>query len=156
MEAFANHTPVESQCIIFSHYGYTPYLDYTLGCAAKTNPNVRKVLLGDGRNKAVADRNGWEHFLYSDFLSPNHERFHDIFKPIRGNLSAPNDKWLKFVFERWLHIDGFIRSEGINRFWHFDSDTMIVRNLENYSSLMNDYDYTTQCNGMQHKKAGIM
>jgi hypothetical protein len=42
----------------------------------------------------------------------------------------------------------FVSSENIKRFWMFDSDTMIVRSLEEYEEKLLMFDNTEQCNGI--------
>ncbi|WP_170403295.1 hypothetical protein [Ruegeria arenilitoris] len=108
--------------------------------------------MGDDSNRAIADQEGWQHFNYLDFRSDLHDEFERVFCPVQGdehrrNLQFRGGKdWLRFVFERWFHIHGFAQSQNIERFWHFDSDTMILKNLERYEELLERYDYTTQCN----------
>ena len=55
--------------------------------------------------------------------------------------------WLKFVFERWFAIEYFLRRNEIDRFWHFDSDTMILDDLRLYKKRIEEYDFSVQCNG---------
>jgi hypothetical protein len=136
--------------IIFSHYGNASYLDYTLACAHQTNPNTRLIFLGDASNVNIAIKNGWEHFNYLDFRSKLQQRFNDVFQHIQGkkhtHIKNGND-WLRYVFERWFFIEAFATLKSINRFWHFDSDTMILKNLEPFNLEILDMDFTVQCNG---------
>ncbi|MEM1005872.1 MAG: hypothetical protein AAGK26_10835 [Pseudomonadota bacterium] len=138
--------------LVFCHYGNAAYLQYTLRCARRTNPDSRLVLLGDDENKATARNAGWEHFDYRDFRSNRQDDFNSVYKPIQGRkhkrlhqFKGKKD-WLKFVFERWYHIEGFVTENSFDRFWHFDSDTMILRKLAGYERALSRYDYTTQCN----------
>lgn len=136
--------------IIFSHYGHSSYLDYTLACAKMTNPNARLIFLGDEANKHVAEKNGWEHYSYINYESVFQQRFRDVFKHVQGRQHAhiKNGKdWLRYVFERWFYIEGFLKKEGIKKFWHFDSDTMIIQSLNEHEEELSEYDFTVQCNG---------
>lgn len=53
--------------IIFSHYGFSSFLKYTLACARFTNPKARLIFLGDENNRSVACQEGWEHYLFKDY-----------------------------------------------------------------------------------------
>lgn len=136
--------------ILFSHYGYSSYLEYSLKCARKTNPEARLILLGDEYNADVAKRNNWEHYLFRDFSSRSQARFDQSFKHVQGrkhNHIKNGVDWLRYVFERWFFIDGFMKREKINRLWHFDSDTMILKNLQAFDASLLEYDFSVQCNG---------
>ncbi|MEL6608544.1 MAG: hypothetical protein AAFO93_06505 [Pseudomonadota bacterium] len=135
--------------LIFSHFGNSWYLRHTLALARQTNPNRRLVLLGDKANRNVALKNGWEHAHFADFRAPSHDSFDAHFRMVEG----PDHKsykgkvnWLRYVFERWYHIEGFAAREGIDRFWHFDTDTMILRDLSDFEPELAHVDFTVQCN----------
>jgi hypothetical protein len=55
--------------------------------------------------------------------------------------------WLKFVFRRWFLIEEFLRREGIDAFWTFDSDTLIISPLARKEARFTDVAATTQCRG---------
>lgn len=137
--------------LIFTHYGFSSYLEYTLKIAQQSNQNSKLIFLGDKSNRAVAHKNYWEHYdinLDSD-LSQLHKRFLNCYRDIQGknHLSHRNGKnWLKYVFERWFYIYDYCLKHEINKFWHFDSDTLILKNLNNYSYLFKKYEFSTQCN----------
>ncbi len=136
--------------IIFSHYGYSTYLEYTLSCAKKTNPNARFIFLGDQDNADVARRHGWEHYEFSAFRSVFHPRFEAVFRHVKGPLaiSEKNGRdWLRYVTERWLFLEAFANQFDIRRFWHFDSDTMILQDIEPHDQALKDFDFSVQCNG---------
>lgn len=135
--------------IIFTHFGYSSYLEWTLRCARRTNPKVRCILIGDAENKDVASRCGFEHFDLNDFSSLKRSRFNEVFKHVQGvqHVSVRNGRdWLRYVFERWFVVHEFIRREGVADFWHFDSDTMILEDLQKYKPALIFVDSTTQCN----------
>jgi hypothetical protein len=138
--------------LIFCHYGNAPYLKFTFRCARRTNPDRRLVLLGDDSNRKTALDEGWDHFDYREFRSESQDEFDQVYSPIQGkafrekhNIRGGKD-WLKFVFERWYHVEGFAKTHSYDRFWHFDSDTMVLRNLDEYEAPLQPYDYTTHCN----------
>ena len=135
--------------LIFTHFGYSSYLEHTLSCARMTNPNARLVMLGDRDNYDVAVKYGWEHFNYESFTSEFHARFIRAFRHVQGKKHKPiknGRDWLRYVFERWFFIAGFIENEAINRFWHFDSDTMVLQDLQSYERDLTWVDFTVQCN----------
>lgn len=140
-----------SPVILFTHFGYSSYLEFTLAAAKKTNPEARLIFLGDQENRVAALKNGWEHYLYTDYPSDLSPQFEVLFHHVQGPKHSPikNGKdWLRYVFERWFYIDGFIKKEKIQRFWHFDSDTMILQNLEPHNQQLSNIDFTVQCNGI--------
>lgn len=135
--------------IIFTHFGYSSYLEYTLACARKTNPDARLILLGDQFNVGAALKHGWEHFSFNNYTSRFHDRFNKVFRHIQGREHNPiknNQDWLRYVFERWYFIEGFLTQESIQRFWHFDSDTMILQDLKIHQDNLSKVDFTVQCN----------
>jgi len=40
--------------------------------------------------------------------------------------------WLQYVFARWFYMEDFLLQSGVERVWHFDSDTMLLSNLGYY------------------------
>lgn len=136
--------------LIFTHYGYSSYLDYTLACLRKTNPDARLVLLGDEDNADVARRNDWEHRLLFEAPGDLQARFGRVFRHVQGVKHDPirnGRDWLRYVFERWFFIEGFVRQESIDRFWHFDSDTMVLQDLGPHGDALDGIDFSVQCNG---------
>lgn len=136
--------------VIFSHYGDSSYLKYALACARKTNKDSRLILLGDQLNRDTALASGWEHYAFDDFRGEAHDRFNRVFRHVQGkkhgHLRAGRD-WLRYVFERWFFIEGFCVESNIDRFWHFDSDTMILQSLVEHDENLSGVDFTVQCNG---------
>jgi hypothetical protein len=138
--------------IIFSHYGNIDYLAKSLLCASITNPAKRKILIGDRSNKYTAIANGWEHVAMDEIGSSLLEEFNRSFVYVRGKYHVINKNdgdWLRFVFKRWYIIQKFCEDNQIERFWHFDSDVMILEDLRLFEpSLVSNFSYTTQCNAM--------
>lgn len=140
---------MDRQIIIYSHYGYSDYLDYSLACAKKTNPLARLIFLGDESNKEIAHKHGWEHFYFENYNGDLNKRFCSAFKHIQGKNHNPikNGKdWLTYVFQRWFFIENFVAEQNIVRFWHFDSDTMLLRDLEYFAKTLSSFEFTVQCN----------
>jgi len=83
------------------------------------------------------------------FASPKSEKFQRVFRHVRGRdhgVITNGQDWLRYVFVRWFYLEEFLRQQGIDRFWHVDSDTMILADLQRYVGRIN-FDFTTQCNG---------
>lgn len=141
-----NHNPP----IIFTHQGFSDYLSFTLSSCTKSNPDKSRIFLGDEANKDVAKLNDWFHYSLEDLHSRKRDEFNAWFKWIKGKDHNPvrgGKDWLRYVFERWFCIEEFLERSGIKEFWHFDSDTMILKSLAYYEDKINHYsiDCTTQC-----------
>ncbi|MEN9782273.1 MAG: hypothetical protein RL208_423 [Pseudomonadota bacterium] len=140
--------------VIFCHYGDSEYLKYTLKSFKITNPGKRCILLGDKLNINVALQAGWEHFNFSEFSYGERrvDLFNSVFVPIYGKRAtifrSGSDFWVKFVSLRWFVMVNFARRNFIDRFWTFDSDTMMVCDLEKIEGqFIERYDFTEQCFG---------
>lgn len=94
-----------------------------------------------------------DHFLFEDFGSQNLvKEFDTVFQIIQGERHrftklGGMDWWLRFVFRRWFLIGEFIRQQGIDSFWTFDSDTILLANLSQRAERLSDFDATIQCKG---------
>lgn len=137
--------------IIYTHYGNTSYLTNSLQCATKSNPCAKRILIGDEFNKKLALEAGWEHYCFEDITSKLRDKFNSVFKIVQGrnhNHMKNGKNWLKYVFERWFIVEEYCRRENISEFWHFDSDVMILKNLDDYAEKLksNGVNYTKQCN----------
>ena len=131
--------------IIFIHYSDSEYLRYSLSLAKKTNPDKRVILLGDESNKHY-EKYGIEHYMFEDyFKGPEVETFERVYQFIAGE-SKRKSHWTNFVFKRWFCMYNFIKDQGIERFWTFDTDTLILKDLSSFEETFADYDCTSQCN----------
>jgi hypothetical protein len=141
----SDHAP-----ILFIHYGDASYLRHTIRAAQTSNPEKRLVFLGDESNRHLA-RLGVEHHVFNDFnYGPEIERFNRVFQLIKGENHTYRklhgaDHWTRFVFLRWFLILNFLRREKIDRFWTFDSDTLILAPLASREPRFSDLDCTEQC-----------
>lgn len=133
--------------IIFIHKGDSDYLTYTLRCAKLFNPETKIILLGDETNEHYKSL-GIKHYYYSEYEGEESYLFDSIFKYIAGREHPGKPWWVHFVFKRWFHIYYFIRKHNINKFWTFDSDTLILTDLSKQAYKFTGYDCTEQCNGM--------
>lgn len=138
--------------LIFIHYGDAPYLAYVLRTARLTNPEKRIVLLGDTANRkytqGVADFVPFEDLAFG----PDLALFEKVFQPIQGarhrfNKLNGTDYWLRFVFRRWFLMANFLERDGIDAFWTFDSDTLVLAPLAPREARLAAYDCTEQCRG---------
>lgn len=134
--------------IIFIHYGNSPYLEYTLKLARFKNPNKEVILLGDDSNKKIALETGATHFYFENyFRGPEVKIFKKVYKFIAGSQKRKS-YWTNFVFKRWFCIYNFLKEKNIERFWTFDSDTLIFTDLFSLEGRFGNIDCTTQCNGI--------
>jgi hypothetical protein len=138
--------------ILLIHYGPAAYLRRTLLCARKTNPDKRIILLGDSSNRRFAAGTA-EFFPFEEFSAgTKHARFQEVFQMIQGERHRFNkhggvEVWLKFVFRRWFLIEKFLSREGLDSFWTFDSDTLVLAPLGPRECRFQEVEATTQCRG---------
>jgi hypothetical protein len=136
--------------ILFIHYGPADYLRWTLERARISNPEKRIVLLGDATNKRFA-RAVAEFIDFESLAGTQNElEFQRVFQVIQGERHRFNkangvEFWLKFVFRRWFLIEAFLEREGLDAFWTFDSDTLVLGNLRDREGRFSDFEATTQC-----------
>jgi hypothetical protein len=143
----SSHAP-----LIFAHYGAADYLSRSLQAARLTNPERRLVLIGDDDNRQIALQAKWEHFNLDDYSSDLRAQFQPSFQEVKGSAHISprgSRNWLQFVSERWFIVTAFAQAEGIPAFWHFDSDVMIVTDLDPFERKLLDEgaDFTKQCSG---------
>jgi len=104
------------------HRGNPQYLRFTLKQAKHYNDDV--VLLGDNKNAALG--NIVEHHLLDDFsTSEGFSRFQNFYK----HMSTNPFQFEKVCFERWFQIVEFLESNGIQSFFHIDSDNLLYSNV---------------------------
>jgi len=137
--------------VIFIHYGSDRRLRWVLDCAARANPGKRIIFLGDESNRKFAG--GAEFFSFERFSKGGKARkFGEIFQVVQGTrhvFTKPggSDHWLRFVFLRWFLIEEFLNAEGIDAFWTFDSDTLLLAPIEVREKRFFDVEASTQCRG---------
>jgi len=137
--------------IIFCHYGFSKYLPYVFDCAKISNPNKEIILLGDESNKEVALSLGVKHFNLSNFAYGNElKTFDDTYRLITSQAFDSykhGEDWNKFVFRKWFILYNFLVKHEIEKFWHFDSDNMIFKDLALVEHRYADIDFTEQSDG---------
>lgn len=136
--------------ILFIHYGPAHYLWWTLAVARRSNPNKRIVLLGDATNQRSV--RGVAEFVDFESLSgtEKEQEFQRVFQVIQGERHRFNkangvEFWLKFVFRRWFLIEAFLEREGLDSFWTFDSDTLVLADLSAREERFSSVAATAQC-----------
>lgn len=138
--------------LILCHYGNSYYLPYVFNCLKITNPDREVILLGDETNRWLSEETGLTHYYFKDLeYGQLLATFEKNYRLIQGKKHV-NDKgsgkdWINFVFKRWFYIQNFIEDQGIDAFWHFDTDTMVLDNLSRHEAKFKNYDCTEQCNG---------
>ncbi len=137
--------------IIFTHYGSSDYLSKSLKCAEVTNQSAEIILIGDENNLDCATSNQITHRHFDSLVESDlRTEFYRVFKPIRGvfhPLVRNGRNWLMYVFERWFYIYELAQELGLKSFWHFDSDTMILQDINGFNQCLSGYDSTEQCHG---------
>jgi hypothetical protein len=133
--------------VVFMHYGDAPHLKIVLESALLFNPNKDIVLLGDQINKKY-ERLGIRHFFFSDYGDTEEKKeFNRVFKVVKSPGFRMSDYWIRFVTERFFYLHGFIKRNGLNSFWTFDSDNLILTNLSEQEYKFSSYDFTEQNHG---------
>jgi hypothetical protein len=132
--------------IILIHYGNSSYLPYIVQVANRFNPHKEIIFLGDEDNAYLENLRVSHHRFATSCGSPQLELFNRLYPRI-VNPSYPKSRWAQFVLQRWFMINTFIRNQGINQFWTFDSDNFILTDLAAHEKRLSQYDCTSQCNG---------
>jgi hypothetical protein len=120
--------------IIIAHRGNPRYLRYTLKQAKHYNNDV--ILLGDKKNDLLG--NIVEHHLLDDFsTSEGLSRFRNLYK----HMSTNNYQFEKVCFERWFQLLEFLECNGIQSFFHIDSDNLLYSTVSTVlEKVTNDYE----------------
>lgn len=145
-------TTSDATPVIFIHYGAASYLPITLAAAQRSNPAKRILFLGDEANQRQIPQS-IEFHPFADFDSGEElTEFESVFKIIEGKKHAytktgGTHAWLKFVFKRWFLIHNALRKLGIDAFWTFDSDTLLLADLKEREARYSNFDCTEQCLG---------
>lgn len=133
--------------IIFIHYNDSYYLKHTLRSAVLFNPDKEVILLGDENNR-YHQKLGLTFYHLNEFANgPEIELFDKIYRFIAGEQHSRHE-WTRFVFRRWFIIYNFLLAKGIQRFWTFDSDNLVLTRLSGHEEKFKEYDCTEQCSGI--------
>lgn len=134
--------------IIFVHYGNTPYLHHCFKAIRYFNPDVRIILIGDNDNKSRALSNGLEHVHHRDLICPRIKEFCKVFKIVGGRQFNARGGWVSFVFRKWFFLYNLCKMAGFDRFWNFDTDVLVLTNLDEVEYRYRNCDYTKLNNGV--------
>jgi len=134
------------QPIIIAHRGNPQYLRYTLKQAKHYNDDV--ILLGDKKNACFGDI--VEHHLLDDFsTSEELSCFRDLYK----HMSTNHYQFEKICFERWFQIVEFLESDGIQSFFHIDSDILLYSNISTVlEKVIGEYKAAYNIFSQQHEE----
>jgi hypothetical protein len=132
--------------IIFCHYGISDYLKYTLKSARYFNPNKEIVLLGDSQNRSLAISENVRHAYLKDYESSELLfNFEKVYLHTAGE-SHGREFWLKFNFKRYYYIHEFLKQESKNSCWYFDSDVLILSDLNKQELKFQNFDFAVHSN----------
>ena len=141
---FSNNIP-----IIFLHIGDIFYLKYTLRSAVYHNQKGNIILIGNDSNKKY-ERLGIKHFNFDDYLdSSDINEFEVNYKLIGGSRfleinAAKGYDWTKYNFLKWFVLRNFLNKHDIENCWTFDSDNMILCDLQEKSYFFEHLDCTVR------------
>ncbi|CAG7581519.1 MAG: putative glycosyltransferase [uncultured marine phage] len=126
------------------------FIKTVLECAQHFNPEKKIIFIGDNHNEqfAVGDN---VIFKNMDKMGKSHEyftKFNSRFRSVRGRNAPFNDLMIKFFFERFIYMYMVMEEYGMDSYWTFDTDTLIIDDLTKHESKFQDYDCTSQCNAM--------
>lgn len=132
--------------ILFCHYGISDYLKYTLKSARYFNPNKEIVLLGDSQNRNLAISENVRHVYLKDYESSELLfKFEKVYSHTAGD-SHGREFWLKFNFKRYFYIHEFLKQESKMSCWYFDSDVLILSDLNKQELKFKKYDFAVHSN----------
>lgn len=115
--------------IITVFRGDRPYLAHCIAQARASNPESEFILLGD---RSTRYYRGVTHYNYSDYFV-DAGRLAQVF---RHERSFTTKECELFYFQRWLILNEFCKTHGVNACFIIDGDIMIYMEL---SSLMQLY-----------------
>ena len=132
--------------ILFCHYGISDYLKYTLKSARYFNPNKEIVLLGDSQNRSLAISENVRHVYLNDYESSELLlNFEKVYLHTAGE-SHGREFWLKFNFKRYYYIHEFLKQESKYSCWYFDSDVLILSDLNKQELKFQNFDFAVHSN----------
>jgi len=131
--------------IVFIHYGDSKYLRFTLESARRFNPGRRVLLLGDAANRRYASL-GIDHRLFDEYrYGDKVEAFEKVFQLIAGRefeARTYGRRWTHFNFLKWFVVENFLERAGVDAFWTFDSDVLLLDELGRFEAALGEFDYT--------------
>lgn len=116
---------MKSDPVIFIHTGRHRHLEIAIERLRLSNKDVDIILIGDERNKGIADV---EHHLVSDYFE-SAEKFE---KDNYVHMSKNTYQFELFCYQRWFVLQEFAERNKVDFLWYMDSDFLIYENLDNY------------------------
>jgi hypothetical protein len=133
--------------LIFVHFGDTHYLKYVLKSAVRSGN--RTILIGDESNRKYKNY-GIDHYIFDDYLqNPSVHRLSEVYRRVGGtsfseiNAHKGARDWTKFNFQKWIVLEQFCKQNELHGFWTFDSDTLILSDLNQLNSHFEKFNYST-------------
>ncbi len=109
--------------IIFIHSRNNDYLPLSLWKARETNPNREIILLGDGQNAHFS-------FLVRHENISKYRKRADAFREKFVNFSTNPSDFERICLERWLILEEFLLSQGLEKCLYLDSDVLLYDDIE--------------------------
>ncbi|MFS0555277.1 hypothetical protein [Brevibacillus sp. 179-C9.3 HS] len=131
--------------IVFIHRDNEAHVGICMQQAKFSNPSSRVILIGSPGNKQLCGNN-IEHFLLT-----NYNQSAQIFSThYKHSSPITSYAYNLFCFLRWFVLRDFMRSQGFERCWYFDSDVMLYSDLskmntEEFPNFEFEYSWTTVC-----------
>ncbi|GEC91207.1 hypothetical protein DES34_10376 [Brevibacillus brevis] len=131
--------------IVFIHRDDEEHVGLCMQQAKTSNPSSRVILIGSPDNKHLCGNN-IEHHLLSKY-NQSAQTFSIHYK---HSSNVDTYAYNLFCFLRWFILRDFMRSQGIERCWYFDSDVMLYTDISQLDAadLTNfeiEYTWTTPC-----------
>jgi hypothetical protein len=133
--------------LIFLHFGDTHYLKYVIKSAIRSGN--RTILIGDETNSKYKSH-GVEHYMFDDYLHNSAARsLNEVYRRVGGtsfaeiNAHKGAKDWTKFNFQKWIVLEEFCKRNNLASCWTFDSDTLILSDLNQLDSHFEKYNYST-------------
>ena len=124
--------------IVFIHINDTPYLKYSLKIANRTNKHI--FFIGDDNNfKYISKYDNITFIHINEFIHEREKSFNDNYEDIKSSTCLLHSWWMKFNYLKYLVLYNFCNKYNFEKIWTFDSDTLIVTNLNDDNKMTDDY-----------------
>lgn len=128
--------------IIFIHYGYNEYIELTVQTALNNNNKI--IFLGDKENEEHIKKYPVDFYYFNDFMD---EKIITVLGNIlnillstkEGRKYLTTDYYRIFCIQKWLIISNFLKNKNIEEVFVFDTDNLILDNLNKYD--YSEYDF---------------
>lgn len=128
--------------VVFIHYGYHEYIEYTIQTALKYNNKV--IFLGDEENEKYLKKYPIDFYYFKDFMSDKiislmGNILNDLLSTKEGREYLTTDYYRIFCIQKWLILSNFLKDKNIEELFVFDTDNLILDNLNKYD--YSEYDF---------------